>query len=378
MFSSLNSSTLQTSCGIFWKHTSLQPRIPIYLASTHFYSLSKMVVNNPNNWHWVDKNCMEWAKKYLAEKVGGLSAEENGAQVAVSSVSSVEGDVEVCQRKGKMISLFDLRIVVDLSGSGADGSVKGSITIPELAYDTEKDEIQFDVSVYETSGDDVRLLAKRKLVPQLRDVLSHFGADLIAAHASDIQMESDRVNSVLTKQNQEGVKAKTEAKTQAQKKEAPQTKTETKAAKTEETPSGVPRYNTSTLHLEPTFNTTAEQLYITLLDPQRVAAWSRSSPQMEAFPPSEGSEFRLFGGSIRGRFTRLVANERITQDWRLEDWKQGHYAQLDIQLKQGAGETTMVVKWSGIPIGEEDRVRGNFEEYYVRSIKIVFGFGAVL
>lgn len=38
----------------------------------------------------------------------------------------------------------------------------------------------------------------------------------------------------------------------------------------------------------------------------------------------------------------------------------------------------LVVKWSGIPVGEEDRVRGNFEDYYIRSIKITFGFGAVL
>lgn len=73
-----------------------------------------------------------------------------------------------------------------------------------------------------------------------------------------------------------------------------------------------------------------------------------------------------------------MPNERITQLWRLLDWKDGHYAQLDIQLKQGSGETKMVVKWTGIPIGEEDRVRNNFEDYYVRSIKITFGFGAVL
>lgn len=338
-----------------------------------------MVVNNPNNWHWVDKNCMQWAKAYFAEHVAGLSAAENGVQVRVSAVSSVEGDVEVCQRKGKVISLFDLRLVADLAADHNGSALKGLVTIPELAYDTETDEIQFDVSIYDNvaGADEVRMVAKKQLVPQIRAALLVFGRDLIAAHALDIQLEGDKVNSVLTKENQTGTKTAAPAANAAAAK--PAAAPAAKAAPAATAASGsVPRYNTSTLHLEPVFNTTAEQLYITLLDPQRVAAWTRSAPQMEAFPPSEGSEFGLFGGSVRGKFTRLVPNERVTQQWRLNDWKDGHYAQLDVQLKQGAGETTMVVKWLGIPVGEEDRVRGNFEEYYVRSIKIVFGFGAVL
>lgn len=351
-----------------------------------------MVVNNPNNWHWVDKNCMQWAKTYLAEHVTGLSAKENATHVTVSAVSSVEGDVEVCQRKGKVISLFDLRLVADLAGEYEGTPLKGLVTVPELAYDTEADEIQFDVSIYDNvaGADEVRMVAKKQLVPQIRAALLVFGRDLIAAHALDIQLEGDKVNSVLTKENQTGGETGAETKTTVAAAPAAPVATPVAtpgaaakpkpavAAKSGSASASVPRYNTSTLHLEPVFNTTAEQLYITLLDAQRIAAWTRSAPQMEAFPPAEGSEFRLFGGSVRGRFTRLVPNERVSQQWRLEDWKDGHYADLDVQLKQGAGETTMVVKWLGIPVGEEDRVRGNFEDYYVRSIKIVFGFGAVL
>lgn len=345
------------------------------------------MVNNPNNWHWVDKNCMQWAKEYFSEHVAGLSAADDSVSVAVSEVSSVEGDVEVCQRKGKVISLFDLRLVADLAGEYKGAPLKGLVTVPELAYDTEEDDIQFDVSIYDNvaGADELRMVAKKQLVPKIRAALLVFGRDLIAAHALDIQLEGDKVNSVFTKENQAGtekagtekaVAGKSAAGIAAQKPAvAAQKPTAAKAAAQS---GSVPRYNTSTLHLEPVFNTTAEQLYMTLLDAQRVTAWTRSAPQMEAFPPAENSEFRFFGGSVRGRFTRLVPNERVTQQWRLEDWKDGHYAELDIQLKQGAGETTMVVKWLGIPVGEEDRVRGNFEDYYVRSIKIVFGFGAVL
>lgn len=340
-----------------------------------------MVVNNPNNWHWVDKNCIDWSKTYFADKLVGVSASDSDTSVKVSAVSSVEGDVEVCQRKGKVISLFDLRIILAIEGD-ATKSFKGSITVPELAYDTEADEIQFDVSIYNEDADTEkgRLLAKKALVPKLRDILLRFGRDLIETNSSDIQLDSDKVSSVFTKANQEGSAG-------AKKTEAKKTTTTASSSTATSTPavqaskpssSNVPKYNTSTLHLEPTFNTTAEQLYVTLLDAQRIAAWSRSAPQIEAFPPKEGSEFKLFGGSITGKIVKLVPNEHITQLWRLEDWKSGHYAELDILLKQGAGETMMVVKWTGIPVGEEDRVRGNFEDYYVRSIKITFGFGAVL
>lgn len=49
-----------------------------------------------------------------------------------------------------------------------------------------------------------------------------------------------------------------------------------------------------------------------------------------------------------------------------------------MKLIQSSGETKVVVKFGGIPIGEEERVRDNFEDMYIRSIKITFGFGAVL
>lgn len=347
-----------------------------------------MVVNNPNNWHWVDKNCIDWTRNYFNEKLLQLTVEDGKQLVGIKSISSVEGDVEVCQRKGKVISLFDLKLTLEIGGVAGESEspFKGSIVIPELAYDTTEDELQFDVSIYneDKENEGMRSVVKSKLIPQLRQALGRFGKDLISTHSEDIQLSEDKVNSAFTKENQQksGSTAAPAKTTPAPTKAAPAVvktaPTPAKATSTESSNSSIPKYNTATLHLEPTFNTTAEQLYITLLDPARLAAWTRSPPQIDAFPPAEGSSFKLFGGSISGKLTKLVTNERITQLWRLDDWKSGHYAQLDIQLVQGAGETKMVVKWSGIPIGEEDRVRGNFENYYIRSIKITFGFGAVL
>lgn len=65
---------------------------------------------------------------------------------------------------------------------------------------------------------------------------------------------------------------------------------------------------------------------------------------------------------------------------KLKDWSAAFNSTIEMTFheSQEFHETKLQVKWTGIPVGEEDRVRANFEEYYVRSIKLTFGFGAVL
>lgn len=341
-----------------------------------------MVVNNPNNWHWVDKNCIDWTRQYLKEKIEGLSAQSDDKflKATINKLTSVEGDVVVSQRKGKIISLFDVKLVLAYEGKVGEVDANGTLTIPEVAYDTEEDEYQFDISVFSESGENtkIREVVRQKLVPQLRKILVQFGKDLMITHGSDIQVSSEKVTSQFTKSNQEqsfidgGVK----------KANASATKTNTTTSKTTtSTPSAsshVPKYNTSTLHFEPVFNTTAEQVYLTFLEKNRIGAWTRSNPDFEGEVLKEGSEFQLFGGGVSGMVTKLVPNSKIEQKWRLRDWKSGHYATLTIDLHQGDSETKLNVLFKGIPVGEEDKVQGNFEDYYVRSIKITFGFGAVL
>ncbi len=79
----------------------------------------------------------------------------------VSKVVSVDGDVEVSQRKGKVITIFDVvlqleyegmqillvphcvwkRRLINCAGKTQEGiDVSGSIRVPECAYDTELEE----------------------------------------------------------------------------------------------------------------------------------------------------------------------------------------------------------------------------------------------
>ena len=75
-----------------------------------------MVLHNPNNWHWVNKDAFAWAKEYLEEKLTSISAERDGVTAKILKLVSMDGDVDVSQRKGKVITLFDVKLELDYEG----------------------------------------------------------------------------------------------------------------------------------------------------------------------------------------------------------------------------------------------------------------------
>ncbi len=76
-----------------------------------------MVLHNPNNWHWVNKDTSAWAREYLDRELPGLSAEQDGVSAHVDKVLSMDGDVDVSQRKGKVITLFDVKLQLEYTGT---------------------------------------------------------------------------------------------------------------------------------------------------------------------------------------------------------------------------------------------------------------------
>jgi activator of HSP90 ATPase len=75
-----------------------------------------MVLHNPNNWHWVNKDVSPWARDFLEKQLVGLKVEDGEVTAQIDSISSMDGDVDVSQRKGKVITLFDVRLKLEYSG----------------------------------------------------------------------------------------------------------------------------------------------------------------------------------------------------------------------------------------------------------------------
>ena len=76
-----------------------------------------MVLHNPNNWHWVNKDASGWAKEWFKTNLLKVEAQEGDVSAKITSVTSMDGDVDVSQRKGKVITIFDVKLTREYSGT---------------------------------------------------------------------------------------------------------------------------------------------------------------------------------------------------------------------------------------------------------------------
>lgn len=76
-----------------------------------------MVLHNPNNWHWVNKDASEWARTWFKENLLKVEAKEGDVSAKITNVVSMDGDVDVNQRKGKVITIFDVKLTLEYSGT---------------------------------------------------------------------------------------------------------------------------------------------------------------------------------------------------------------------------------------------------------------------
>ncbi|KAL4908226.1 hypothetical protein BDW74DRAFT_147080 [Aspergillus multicolor] len=323
-----------------------------------------MVLHNPNNWHWVNKDVSGWAKNYLTEKLRAVSAEEDGVTAKVSNVLTMDGDVDVSQRKGKVITLFDVKLQLEYEGkTKEEEAVSGTITIPEVAHDTEEDEYVFEIEIYSESASKqpVKDLVRSKIVPELRKELAKLAPALVAEHGKDIQ-HAPGVNpsSGFTPAAQYPHSKKQEAP-------APKPTTTTSTNKV--------AVNTTTVTASDEFRTTADELFKTFTEPERLTAFTRGAPR-QWDGAKVGGKFSIFDGNVTGEFVKLESPKLLVQKWRLAQWPQGHFSTLEINFDQNDvdGVTQMRVSWTGVPVGQEDVTKQNWELYYVRSIKQTFGY----
>lgn len=80
-------------------------------------SAATMVLHNPNNWHWVNKDVSQWAREWFEENLLKVEAKNGDVEARISKVQSLDGDVDVSQRKGKVITIFDVKLVLEYNGA---------------------------------------------------------------------------------------------------------------------------------------------------------------------------------------------------------------------------------------------------------------------
>ena len=223
-----------------------------------------------------------------------------------------------------------------------------------------------DIYSSDLSKEPVKDLVRKEITPQIRKRLPKLAPTLIKEHGKDIQHTSDSNPSsgFSTPKIMSGSSI-------------PKSKDDSKSNATVSTSNS--KVNVTSLSDQQEFRTTAEQLFETFTDPQRIAAFTRAPPKVFE-GAKEGGKFEIFGGNVSGEYTKLDRPTYIEQKWRLAQWPQGHYSTLKIKFEQNDVDavTIMNVNWEGVPVGQEEPTKRNWNEYYVRSIKTTFGFGTIL
>ena len=209
---------------------------------------------------------------------------------------------------------------------------------------------------------------RKEITPQIRKRLQKLAPTLISEHGKDIQHASGSNPS-----SGFSTPKVLSSSSIAKQKGDPLSSTSTN------TSANGYSVNVTSLSDTQEFRTTAEQLYETFTDPQRITAFTRAPPKVFE-GAHENGKFEIFGGNVSGSYAKLNKPTYIEQKWRLAQWPAGHFSTLKIKFEQNDVDavTVMNVKWEGVPVGQEEPTKRNCNEYYVRSIKTTFGFGTIL
>lgn len=132
---------------------------------------------------------------------------------------------------------------------------------------------------------------------------------------------------------------------------------------------------TTTVTASDEMRTTAEELYKTFTDPERIALFTRGMPR-EFEGAHVGGKFAIFDGNVTGEYVKLNEPTQIVQKWRLADWAPGHYSTLTINFNQvdEYGVTKMEVEWTGVPTDLVEQTKSQWDEKYIRGLKQTFGY----
>ncbi|CAG8578062.1 4138_t:CDS:2, partial [Racocetra fulgida] len=232
--------------------------------------------------------------------------------------------------------------------TASDGTeVTGKIRIPEL-QGTEGD-CEFQISVDDETSDKelIKEVIRNHLTPLISEKFKNFGKDML----ENVYIEPSQLGESTPPRSATPIEPAGTSQSPAP--------ISTSIGSTSTASTTKPKFvNTTTIKETVELQTSADQVYETLLDSGRVAAWTRSRPDIFRHT---GSTFSLFEGNITGTILELVS----------------HFSTVTLEFEQTSDYTLVNVTQKGVPVGEEEIVKQNWQNYYWNPIKSVFGYGSI-
>eukprot|EP00249_Psilotum_nudum_P009909 c22228_g2_i1 orf=197-754(+) len=114
---------------------------------------------NVHNWHWAEKDCLEWTRKRLGELLENVPIVEGagGLWIKTTKLETVTGEAYINIRKGKIIPGYEVTVRLDWDGEAKDGdgnsvaTVGGKVELPYIADENANEDPEIRVSVLDES-----------------------------------------------------------------------------------------------------------------------------------------------------------------------------------------------------------------------------------
>ena len=117
------------------------------------------------------------------------------------------------------------------------------------------------------------------------------------------------------------------------------------------------------------FKATPEDVYEALMDSKK---HSKFTGNKVVISRRVGGKFTCYDGSLSGETIELVANKRIVQRWRSDDWPEGHYSTATFEMKKIKEGTELRFTQEDVPDDKYDGINQGWIDFYWEPMKKMF------
>ncbi|KAK0556621.1 Co-chaperone [Tilletia horrida] len=308
------------------------------------------------------KGCTPWAREWLTSTCVGTSASKDDVDVRVDALNSLDGDVELGNRKGKLITIFDTSVTFAWTGTKGEEKADGLLVCDEFSHEVHDEKRDYEFNVTQSGGPSaVKELVKTELVPQLIAQLAGFRNALIEKHAKDLGHDDATAS---------GAATPTSTSSSAPAAAPPSSGATKSASTTASATTSTTKASASDVRVSLDLPMAQDDLWDLLTNPARIPMWTRSRAEFSTEP---GSSFSLFNGNVTGTVVSAEAPKSLVQKWRVQQWPSGHLGVLKMSLSQSHDSSKLELVLSGAPVGEEETIEKGLRMYYLTSLQGLSG-----
>eukprot|EP00917_Polyrhabdina_sp_WS-2016_P002747 GHVP01005967.1.p2 GENE.GHVP01005967.1~~GHVP01005967.1.p2 ORF type:complete len:332 (+),score=60.95 GHVP01005967.1:180-1175(+) len=318
---------------------------------------------NVNNWHWVERCC----KNVFSDKFHEIFRLKNSSNhQKIYKIKSIQGDVSISQRKGRIKLIHDLTIEFLWKNSDREGTV----TLKDFISGSEQDDLEL---IFSPLIEDAKL--KKEIILEVKNSIY----DGIISTLSKVKEEEGSKLTVTDKSQNIEQSSDNLQKTNngLEKVNLSQSMNNLPKTSLEDVSS---KQIKKTLNLEEGFMIEPEKIYRALIDQDILKIWTRD-PSVASSPIEQGT-FSILGGRIKGMYKSLVPNERIKMEWHDQNWikassdednsieiKNEDYSLVSIELSKDGNNTKLKLNQKGIPTDKYGETANIWRSFYFNTIK---------